>query len=375
MISSEFVYDRLSEAGIHFFAGVPDSLLKSFCALLGERVPGRNHVIAANEGAAIALALGYYLSTSRTPLVYLQNSGLGNAVNPLLSLAAPEVYSIPMLLLIGWRGEPGVADEPQHLKQGQVTLPLLDALDIPWVVLGGNEIEATRQIAAQARIAQRDSRACALVVSKGILDDHGPAPAKRPEYTCTREQAIQRIVDHLSDRDIVVSTTGMASRELFEYRTDRGQSHGQDFLTVGGMGHACQIALAIAMQKPDRRVVCIDGDGAALMHLGSMAIIGCSNAANFRHIIVNNGAHDSVGGQPTVGFGVDFPGIARACNYDYTDAVRNLESLDMAVEKFLVATGPALLEIRVTGGNRKDLGRPTEPAIDNRNHFMKFVQE
>jgi phosphonopyruvate decarboxylase len=374
MLSPQWFFDALREAGVEYFSGVPDSLLKAFCAYVSDNVDASRHVIAANEGAAVGLAMGYHLASGKVPLVYLQNSGLGNLVNPLMSLVDSEVYNIPMILLIGWRGEPGVKDEPQHVKQGRVTIQTLDALEIPYGIIDGDKSQAADVIKKALSTATKTSSACAIVVKKGAFDSYTIKTQTPSSFGWQREDAVKYIVDALDDDDIVVATTGMASRELFEYREALGQGHEKDFLTVGGMGHASQIALGIAAQKPNRRVVCIDGDGASLMHMGSMAICGQSALGNFKHIIVNNGAHDSVGGQPTAGFAIDLVKIADACLYESTARCESESQIKQSLKALLSTDSTAMLEIRVDKGNRKDLGRPTKTPQENKKAFMHFVQ-
>ena len=384
MIRPEFFIDTLGSYGIDFFVGVPDSLLKNFCAVLSARLDSRHNIIAANEGGAIGLAAGHYLATGRPACVYMQNSGEGNAVNPLASLMDGDVYGLPALLVIGWRGEPGVKDEPQHAKQGKITLSLLDCLGIPYSVLSDNEDVASDQI-SDALAAINAGGVYALVVRKGTFSAPEDVPAAEPSAAApaaelSRESAIQAVAAALGPQDIVVSTTGMISRELFEYRESAGEGHGHDFLTVGSMGHASQIALGIALERPDRRVCCFDGDGAVLMHMGSMAIVGQSGASNYVHIVFNNGAHDSVGGQPTVGLAVDLCAVARAVGYRSATRVSTVAGLSSALAALLPASGagssagPAFLEIVVRKGNRPDLGRPTTTPVQNRDAFMDFLK-
>lgn len=360
MIDSSAFLDWLETAGVDFFAGVPDSLLKNFCACLTDNRPG-SHVIAANEGGAVALAAGHWLATSHPALVYMQNSGQGNAVNPLASLADPDVYSIPMLLLVGWRGEPGVKDEPQHVKQGKITLSLFETLGIPVEVIPNDEAAARDLVAASVAKALAESRPVALVVRKGVFGpyvlQHKPADIA----DLRREAAIEGVLRALPPRAVVVSTTGMISREVYETRERFGQDHSRDFLTVGSMGHALMIALGITKAQPDRPVVCLDGDGASIMQMGNLAIAGQSGCTNLHHIVLNNAAHDSVGGQPTVGGAIDLPAIATACGY------RIAPSLDTL---FAPASAPSFLEIRVAKGARADLGRPKEPPQANKALFM-----
>jgi len=360
---------------VDFFAGVPDSLLKELCACLDSILPAGQHVIAANEGGAVALALGYHFATRRIPLVYLQNSGLGNIINPLLSLADAEVYSVPLLLVIGWRGEPGGHDEPQHKKQGRVMLPMLEAMEIPYSILGPELEDAGATLERALATVRRTSAPYALVIKKGTFQPFaGLGGPKAAEFELSREQAIQHVLEALDDRDIVVATTGMASREVYEYRAFKKQGHQRDFLTVGGMGHASHIALGLALKKPDRSVYCLDGDGALLMHMGGLAITGVLKPRNLTHIVLNNGAHDSVGAQPTVGLTVDIPGIARAAFYEQVSRAETREQLLSCLTGLQHSPGPSLLEIRVRCGARKDLGRPASTPVQNKSSFMDFLE-
>ncbi len=373
MIDPEQFLACLQEHGVSFFAGVPDSLLKDFCACVTQKVPEHQHIIAANEGGAVALAVGYHLATGNIPLVYFQNSGLGNIINPLLSLADPDVYAIPLLFVIGWRGEPGVHDEPQHKKQGRVMLSMLDSMDIPYSIVSPEMDQAKATLTQAVHTAQRTQGPYALVIRKGTFSPFRLQPPQTLSLELTREDAIHQILDGLGDSDIVVSTTGMPSREVFEYRARNNQGHQRDFLTVGGMGHASHIALGIALQKPDRQVFCVDGDGAALMHLGALAINGSLRPRNLSHIILNNGAHDSVGGQPTVGFQVDFLAMAHAAGYQTVAQVQTADGIKNELSKIRQSPGPRLLEIRINTGARKDLGRPTLTPVQNKQGFMKFL--
>ncbi len=375
MLSPKIFIESLTAKGIDFFAGVPDSLLKNVCAFISDTLDDRHNIIAANEGAAVGLAAGHYLATRHIPCVYMQNSGEGNAINPLASLTDQEVYGIPVLLVIGWRGEPGVHDEPQHVKQGKVTLPLLDAMSIRHEILSQDETEFRSQLDEAVRHMSVTREAFAFIVRKDTFESYTLQRHEVNDYPLSREESIRKVAASLGANDVIVSTTGMISRELFEYRTAMGQGHERDFLTVGSMGHASQIALGIALEKTDRKVWCFDGDGAALMHLGSMAIIADKAPENFIHVIFNNGAHDSVGGQPTVGLKASLTGVAKAAGYKEAASVTTAEELDSAIETLKGHKGPVLLEIRVHRGNRKDLGRPTTTPIQNRDAFMEFLNK
>ena len=373
MVTPKAFYDTLAAEGIRFYTGVPDSLLKSLCAYLTDHGGDNYHIIAANEGNAVGLAAGHHLATGETPVVYMQNSGIGNAVNPLLSLADEAVYSIPMLLVIGWRGEPGVHDEPQHVKQGAVTLELLNTMGIPCIVLSDDEEKAVGQLRRIAEDCRVESRPHASVVRKGIFDKYSLANPVNPHAPLSREEALKIVVDSLPEGSVTVSTTGKLSRELFEYRRDTGAGHDHDFLTVGSMGHASSIALGIALRKKDRKVVCLDGDGALLMHTGALTTVGGSKADNFIHFIFNNGAHESVGAQPTRGLGIDIPSIAIASGYRQAVTASSESEIRDAVRMASENEGPTLIELRVAIDSRENLGRPTTTPIDNKKALMQTL--
>ena len=373
MITPAFFIEKLRENGIDRFAGVPDSLLKNVCAYITDNFDAQHNIITANEGAAVGLAAGHYLATGKPACVYMQNSGEGNIINPLTSLTDPEVYNIPVLLLIGWRGRPGIHDEPQHIKQGKVTLDLLATLGIEYAILSKEESQAGKQIEKAIEALSRNE-VYALIIEKDTFENYQLPNVEQNGLSLTREEAIQTVASALSDKDCIVSTTGMISRELFEYRTALGQSHERDFLTVGSMGHASQIALGIALAQPDRKVWCFDGDGAMIMHMGSLAIIGDKAPKNYVHVVFNNGAHDSVGGQPTVGLKIDLQAIAKAVGYPHAFSVDNKADLSVILSEAKNLDGPILLEIKVRKGNRKDLGRPTTTPAYNKDLFMGYLK-
>ena len=374
MIRPEFFIEALREKGIDCFAGVPDSLLKNICAYITDHFDAAHNIIAANEGAAIGLAAGHYLATGQPACVYMQNSGEGNIINPLASLTDQEVYNIPVLLLIGWRGRPGVHDEPQHVKQGKVTTGLLNVMGVNYEVLSKEEDKAAKQIEKAAK-ALANKEVFALVIEKDTFEEYKLQNVEVNDLTMSREEAIQTVAAALGEKDCIVSTTGMISRELFEYRAAMNQGHERDFLTVGSMGHASQIALGIALAQPDRRVWCFDGDGAAIMHMGSMAIVANKAPKNYVHVVFNNGAHDSVGGQPTVGLKIDLPRVARAVGYPYTYSVSTKEDLIDVLNEVKKNNDLSLIEIKVKKGNRKDLGRPTTTPIQNKEALMTFLKK
>lgn len=375
MIDCGLFYSALVRQGVNFFTGVPDTLLKSFCAYLNDHTDYEKHIIAANEGGAIALACGYHLATNKIGLVYMQNSGQGNAANPLISLADPDVYSIPILILVGWRGEPGRHDEPQHVKQGKITLNFLDTLELPYKVLPDNTEEAEACLEEAVEVAKSGKRPVALIVRAGTFEPYQAQERDELGLELTRETAIRTVIDSLDKSDIVVSTTGKTSRELYECRDRLDGDHSRDFLTVGSMGHCSQIALGIALAKPGRRVYCLDGDGAAIMHMGAMAIIGSSKVKNIRHIVLNNGCHDSVGGQPTCGFAVSITAIARACGYEMALQAQTENEITHSMSIIKQADGPVMFEIRVKKGARDDLGRPRSSPKENKIKFMEFLAQ
>jgi len=377
MIATQELVAGLRRRGVSLFTGVPDSLLQSFSACLLNELSQSQHIIAANEGNAVGLAMGHYLASGSPAVVYMQNAGLGNTVNPITSLADAEVYGIPMLLVIGWRGEPGKKDEPQHIKQGRITPGQLDLLEIPyWIMDGDAQVEQVLNAAWDVMTVR--SAPVALLVQAGALSEvklgHHPEPAGwRPEHPpLYREAAIERILDLLAPDDCIVATTGKTGRELFELRTKRGEPQ-QDFLTVGGMGHTASIAMGIALAQPQRRVICLDGDGSLLMHMGAMPVIGDVKPANLVHVLLNNQAHESVGGQPTVAGRVDFAKLAQASNYSGYFAARTLEQILEAWTTLAASRGPVLLEIHLWQGSRKDLGRPTRSPSQNKAAFMSHL--
>lgn len=361
--------------GSDFYTGVPDSQLKALCNYLMATygIDPKHHVIAANEGNCTALAAGYHLATGKVPVVYMQNSGEGNIINPVVSLLNDKVYAIPVVFIVGWRGEPGIHDEPQHIYQGEVTVKLLEDMNIRFFVISkettDEEVAATME---EFRAILATGKDVAFVIRKGALTD-APKVEYSNENKMVREEIIQHIVK-ASGEDPIVSTTGKASRELFETRVANGQSHKYDFLTVGSMGHSSSIALGVAINKPDQRVWCIDGDGAVLMHMGSMAVLGANKSKNLIHVVINNGAHETVGGMPTVAGNMDLVGVARSCGYPNAVSVDNFEELDKELEAAKERRELSLIEVKCAIGARNDLGRPTTTALENKQNFMEYLK-
>lgn len=360
--------------GADFYTGVPDSQLKALCNYLMDTygTDFRHHVIAANEGNCTALAAGYHLATGKIPVVYLQNSGEGNIINPVASLLNDQVYAIPVVFIVGWRGEPGIHDEPQHICQGRITLKLLEDMDIETFII---DKKTTEEELENAMSGFRDllarGRSVAFVVRKGAISYGGKTEYKNG-CRMSREEIIRHIVA-VSEEDPVISTTGKASRELFEIREVNGQEHKYDFLTVGSMGHSSSIALGIAMQKPGTKIWCIDGDGAVLMHMGAMAVIGASGCRNMVHVVINNGSHETVGGMPTVAGNIDLVKIAAACGYEYAVCVDHFDALDKELGAAKKRKGLTLIEVKSAIGARGDLGRPTTTAVENKRNFMEHL--
>ncbi len=372
MISPEFFYNKLKESGINFFTGVPDSLLKSFCAYTTDNTEEKNNIIAANEGNAVGLASGYYTATGKIPLVYLQNSGEGNIINPLLSLADKEIFGIPMLLLIGWRGEPDIHDEPQHIKQGKVTLSILESIGMEYNILADDEKSVSQQIKNACDYMAKNKEPYALVVKKNTFEEYKLKNIKKDKYTLSREDAIRAVTKALAEESVIVSTTGMISRELYEIREQNNEGHNKELLVIGAMGHVSSVALGTALNT-NKQVYCFDGDGAVIMHMGALAVNGSYKPANLCHIVFNNGAHDSVGGQPTVAMEVDLCSIASACQYEYVERVTDINKISEAVKN--AADKFSFIEIMVKKGNRKDLGRPKHTPQNNLEQYMAYLQK
>lgn len=373
MVNTKDLFDLLKANRIDCFCGVPDSLLKDFCAYVTDHTDNTEHTITANEGNAIGLAAGHFLATGNPALVYMQNSGIGNCVNPLLSLTDEDVYNIPVLLIIGWRGEPGKKDEPQHVKQGKVTDKLLEAMGIEYCVMAEEFVEAKTQLENAFSYMQDTKKPYAFIIRKGTFEKYALVNKKQSAYTLGREDAIETVLRKLDECDAIVSTTGQISREVYETRLRLGQTHKQDFLTVGSMGHASSIALGIALEKPRRRVFCFDGDGAVLMHQGALTVNATKELSNFKHIVFNNEAHDSVGSQPTAMYKEKLTEVAVDCGYAKAWSVDSKDKLEQVLNEFLNFNGTAMLEIKVKCGARGDLGRPKEKPVENKELFMEHL--
>ena len=360
--------------GADFYSGVPDSQLKVLCDYLMNTygIDKQHHIIAANEGNCVGLAAGYHLATGKVPMVYMQNSGEGNIINPVASLLNDKVYAIPMIFIIGWRGEPGLHDEPQHIYQGEITVKLMEDLDVSAFIIGKDTTEdEIKAKMTNIRAFLQNGKQVAFIIRKGALT-YGEKVVYQNEYTMSREEIIRHIVQ-VSGEDPIVSTTGKASRELFEIREANGQGHQYDFLTVGSMGHSSSIALGVALNKPDRKIWCIDGDGAVLMHMGAMAVIGANAPENLVHIVINNGAHETVGGMPTVASSLDIVAVAKACGFQNAVSVDSFDDLDRELSLAKERNKLSLIEVKCAIGARADLGRPTTTALENKNNFINYL--
>jgi phosphonopyruvate decarboxylase len=376
MLSCEKLFDIFKKNNLLFFSGVPDSTFKDWMKFLADEHGKRlTNIIACNECEAVAIAAGYNIATGKIGVVYMQNSGEGKAVNPLTSLCDSEIYSIPVLLMIGWRGEPGKEDEPQHKKMGRVMLPLLDTLEIPYKTLPDDIEEAEKVIAEMKKKVEKTKSPAVVIIKKGLFEKYEEKRKSEAKYEMTREDAIKTIVDNLDGSEAIISTTGKSSRELFEYREESGQGHSKDFLTVGSMGCSASIANSIALQKPGKQIFVFDGDGSVIMQMGSLATIGHYKPKNLYHIIFDNNAHESTGGQPTVSDTVNFEQIALACGYKAAKTAETKFDLEKTIKKMKSSEGPQMLIIKVNKGARKDLGRPTTTPIENKQAFMEFLTE
>ncbi len=365
----------IASLGVDFITGVPDSLLNDFCCYIEENLDPQRHIIAANEGNAIAIACGYHLGTGGIPLVYMQNSGLGNAMNPLISLTHPQVYAIPMILLIGWRGDPAIKDHVQHKVQGELTPITLANLEIPYFILEDDPEDVFNKTKLAYDTAKESSSPVALIVKKRVLErgekDSGLKPSS--DLPLNREEAISTILDLLPADAIYVASTGRITRELHAQRVKRGELHNRDFLMVGSMGHASQIVLGLALAKPNRTIVCLDGDASAIMHMGGMSVIGKLGVSNLWHFVLNNGAHESVGGQTSSGFFTDFTTVATACGYATSKTyLTSRQEIAHSIDQLQHSDKPKFFDLRIHKGIRDGL-----PAllVDHKQDKTMLMQE
>lgn len=368
MIDTKKFYNTLIKNSFDYFVGVPDSLLKEFCLCIND-LSNNNHIITANEGNAVAIASGYNIATSKYGVVYMQNSGLGNIVNPLLSLSDEKVYKIPMLFIIGYRGEPNIKDEPQHIKQGELTLPLLNTLGIKYFILNEDYEEQIKQC---YDYIQQTDKPIALVVKKDTFSKYEKEYNNNNNNKLSREEALDIIINNLDNKDFIVSTTGKTSREIFEIREKNKTDHSNDFLTVGSMGHTSSLALGISLNT-DKNIYCIDGDGAFIMHMGGLAIAIQNAKDNFKYILINNGCHESVGGQQTIAYKINIEKILLGFGFNKVLTLDNKQDIVSALKEQKKYSKIAIV-INVNDKSRKDLGRPTTTPIYNKEQFQKKIR-
>lgn len=367
-MSPQALIDLLLKHQHTFITGVPDSVFKDFI-IAANQDDRFEHVITNNEGESCSLAAGYHLATNKVPMVYLQNSGLGNAINPLTSLLDQYIYEIPCLLFVGWRAVPGEKDEPQHKRMGEITPDLLTLLGIPHAIFDP-DLAAMENIFEQAQQHFKAHRSpFAILFPRKAIVAEKAAATEVPEDALLRERLLEVMVERSRDDDVFVTTTGKTSRELYEIRERLGQDHSHDFLTVGSMGCAATIALGIAMQRPDKRIILVDGDGACLMRMEALATIGYVQPNNLIHVLVDNNAYESTGSQQTLSSYIDIPMIAKACRYRDSVVVDDLESFKKAFDDF--DQGPVMLWVKSFPYSRPDLGRPKTTPLENKEAFME----
>jgi len=367
------LYNILVKEEVDFFTGVPDSTLKHFCFYLDDNSTQSNHIIAANEGNSIAIAAGYHFSTGKIPLVYMQNSGIGNALNPITSLADKEIFGVPMLVLVGWRGEPGKKDAIQHLKDGVTQIELLNSLGLSHTILRPDKQSLKLQIQDSIEKSKSAKSPHIILVSKDSFETYSPVFQEPKISSMSREYAIAETLSFIKPDSAVISTTGKASRELYEIREKKGGMNKADIMVVGSMGHVSSFSLGVALQSPKRKVYCLDGYGSLIMHMGALPTIGKYSSSNFRHILLNNFSHDSVGGQDSSSNIIDFSLLSQAVSYKNYFKIRNKSDFKEIFPQFIEAKGPSFLEIIVAKGSRADLSRPDLLPSENKKKFMTFL--
>lgn len=351
MICSKKFLKFLKKKNINFFTGVPDSVLKDFT----ENLPKKRNYIMANEGLSVSLGIGYYLKTKKVPLIYFQNSGLGNAINPLVSVAHKNVYSIPMVLLIGWRGAPDIKDEPQHIQQGKSTISILKNIGIKSVILK-KDLNLSK-LGTAIDLAKRRLEPIAILVKKNLFSKSSKKIFVKNSYSLQRSEVIKFILNQISYKNIIFSSTGYISRELNHHIKIKKDKKIRAFFNVGGMGHTSSLALGYSINSRDK-IICLDGDGALMMHMGCMANIGTFSKKNFLHILFNNGTHESVGGQTTNSFNINFKKFSQSVNYKSYYSIKNKKDLKKKLPKLFKKDGPSLCEIFIQNKSIKNLGRP-----------------
>ena len=367
MILVKELFNTLKKNKISFFTGVPDSVLKNLLSYFNKFYNSK-HIIAVNEGSAVSIGMGYYLSTKKIPCVYLQNSGLGNAINPLISIANQKVYSIPLLLIIGWRGSPNKKDEPQHMAKGKITTRLLKLLDINYCVLRDKkDLGSLSKLIKNARITKK-TVAC-LIENKILKSNKKYSQIKKKIGLPYRRDFILQLLKQISNDTKIISTTGYTSRELAQIRKEKKLFKGKDFYMVGGMGHASMVSFGYSLNSK-KQVICLDGDGSILMHLGSIRTFGYFGHSKLKHILLNNNAHESVGGQPTTAAKIDFKKLVKSLGYKNYFKISKSEQMNFIIKSFLTSKGPSFLEVLINEGTLNNLSRPRD-LIKIKNQFME----
>jgi len=366
MIKVNALINLLKKNNTNFFTGVPDSVLKELSSSL-QNVNKKNHIIATNEGAAVSIGIGHYLSTKKIPAIYMQNSGLSNALNPLISIAHEKVYSIPLILIIGWRGSPRLKDEPQHNVKGKITEQILKLLNIKYTIL--RSVSDINKFDKQIKSAKKNKSIVACLIEQGTLEKIKNTKKKKDFYNLDKELFFKTLLENLKKNTKIISSTGYNSRELMYIRKKYKFNNTKDFYMVGGMGHASSVALGYSLSSKNK-TICIDGDGSLLMHLGSIKTAGTFANKNFKYILLNNNAHDSVGGQSTYSNDIDFEKLSKSLGFQKFYSIKDLKNLKTIIKKFLLDKSLCFLEVKVTNSKIKKLPRPTD-LIKIKNQFMR----
>ena len=356
MIEVNSLVSLLKKNNCDFFTGVPDSVLKELSIKLQNKNK-KKHIIATNEGSAVSLGIGHYLSTKRVPCIYMQNSGLSNALNPLISIAHKRVYSIPLILVIGWRGSPRIKDEPQHNIKGEITENILKLLNIKYTILRSNN--DLNKFDKQIKLAKKKSSIVACLIEQGTLTKNKKTNKKKDFYNLDKEIFLKTLLLTLKKNTKIISSTGFNSREIMYLRKKFKITNGRDFYMVGGMGHTSSVALGYSLSNK-KNVICIDGDGSLLMHLGSIKTAGTFANKNFKYILLNNNSHDSVGNQSTYANNVNFEKLSKSLGFKKFYSIKNKINLKKKIKTFLSEKELSFLEIKISNSKIKKLPRPTD---------------
>jgi len=364
MIDVRHFVDELIRQDANVFTGIPCSYLTPLIHEVIARKETR-YVLASSEGDALAIASGIWLAGGMG-VVFCQNSGLGNMVNPLTSMNEP--FGIPALLLVTWRGKPGVKDEPQHKRMGEITPELLSLIGVEWELLPQEEGTALEVLKRACNFIRRVQRPYALVMSRSTFTSDEDIAIPSSNYP-SRSEALAAFLDNVDAGAVVIATTGKTGRELFTLDDRCGH-----FYCVGSMGYASSVAHGIALGSK-RRVYLLDGDGAAIMHMGNLTSIGSSHPANLIHIVLDNGCYDSTGAQPTASTSVDFVALALAVGYAQAQSCRSQGDFVLALRSHLPGTGPRLLHVPIRMGSMSQLGRPTTTPYDVARRLRELLME